>query len=269
MLELAEDEQIYFFEKMKKMAFEGKTPVEKPVFTALIGAPGSGKSTLAAKIENSVIISADNVIAEYAKELDIDVRERDFLDKDIAKFASNVNKKIITEAIKKQYNITYDTSAIKQTMSMIEWMENKGYKTDIKVMLVDEYQAAMNVAERKADYDDAFTRFKRFRHEGAPYPKGNPLHVMPNVSGNVSCAVDDFVQKAVELGFPIEIYEFGKDKPSFKTGDDFDKFIENLQLKPMEEHIERCDKLKDRMLKAGKEDYFMQLELLKKQMSRG
>jgi hypothetical protein len=147
----------------------------------------------------------------------------------------------------------------------LEHVPKFGYQTKLKIMLVDEYQAAMNVVERKMDNDDAFSRHRQLR-EKFGYPSDNPLGVKPSTSMNVSAAVEEFVMQAVERGYPLEIYEFGKKEPSFKTGDDFDRFIESLELIPMERHLERCEKLKRRADNAGREEDFMQLMALKKEM---
>ena len=268
MLELAEDECQVFIENMTERAFAGKTPVEKPVYTALIGAPGAGKSHLAKKIKNSVVISSYNVIAEYIKTVGIDPRDYTG-DEEVSRFATIVNNHIAKKAIREKYNITYDTSALLNSLNMGTYMKKHGYETEFKIMLVDEYQAAMNVVERKLDFDDRYTNYTYARIDGAKYPQGNPLEVMPLVSENVSVAVCEFIPKAIEDGLNIEIYEFGKDKPSFKIGDDFYKFMENIQLIPMEQHLERCRKLKNRADIMGKEDYFLQLKMLEKNMQKG
>lgn len=264
MIELAEDEQQVFTEQMINKALKGKTPSENPTFYALIGAPGSGKSTLASTIDNAVVISSDYIIGEYAKTMGIDIRE-DFHDPEIGRFATKVSNEIYKAAVKNKMNIIYDTSVLQNTVKMLEHTPKFGYQTQVKVMLVDEYQAAMNVVERKMDNDDAFSRHRQLR-EKFGYPTGNPLGVKPSVSMNVSAAVENFIQRAVERGYPLEIYEFGKKEPSFKTGDDFDKFIENLELIPMDKHLERCEKLKRRANNAGREEDFMQLMALKKEM---
>lgn len=225
MIELAEDERQVFTERMVAEALKGKTPLESPTFYALVGAPGSGKSTLASTIDNAVVISSDHVIAEYAKTLGIDIRE-DFCDREVGRFATVVSNEIYKAAVKNKMNIVYDTSVLQNTFKMLEHVPKFGYQTKLKVMLVDEYQAAMNV----------------------------------------SAAVEEFVMQAVERGYPLEIYEFGKKEPSFKTGDDFDRFIESLELIPMERHLERCEKLKRRADNAGREEDFMQLMALKKEM---
>lgn len=225
MIELAEDERQVFTERMVAEALKGKTPSESPTFYALVGAPGSGKSTLASTIDNAVVISSDHVIAEYAKTLGIDIRE-DFCDREVGRFATVVSNEIYKAAVKNKMNIVYDTSVLQNTFKMLEHVPKFGYQTKLKIMLVDEYQAAMNV----------------------------------------SAAVEEFVMRAVERGYPLEIYEFGKKEPSFKTGDDFDRFIESLELIPMERHLERCEKLKRRADNAGREEDFMQLMALKKEM---
>ena len=245
MIELAEDERQVFTERMVAEALKGKTPSESPTFYALVGAPGSGKSTLASTIDNAVVISSDHVIAEYAKTLGIDIRE-DFCDREVGRFATVVSNEIYKAAVKNKMNIVYDTSVLQNTFKMLEHVPKFGYQTKLKIMLVDEYQAAMNVVERKMDNDDAFSRHRQLR-EKFGYPSGNPLGVKPSTSMNVSAAVEEFVMQAVER-------------------DDFDRFIESLELIPMERHLERCEKLKRRADNAGREEDFMQLMALKKEM---
>ena len=264
MLELAEDEQQAFTEQMVQKALAGKTASTDPTFYALVGAPGSGKSTLAAGIENAVVISSDNVIAEYAKTLGYDIRDN-FHDSEIGRFATKVSNEIYKAAVRNKMDIVYDTSVIHNTLKMIEHAGKMGYKTEAKVMLVDEYQAAMNVVERKMNTDAAFSKHRALR-EKFGYPTGNPLGVKPSVSLNASAAVEEFVMEAVRQGFPMEIYEFGKKTPSFRTGDDFDKFIESIDLTPMEKHLERCEKLKNRAKAAGREDDVLNLMALKQEM---
>lgn len=271
MLDLAEDEQEVFTQKMVKRALEGVTPSACPTFYALVGAPGSGKSTLAGTINNAVRISADDVLAEYAKDVGIDTRD-DFCDHEISRFATKVSNEIYKAAVRGHMDIVYDTAALHNTKTMLEHVQHFGYVPQIKIMLADEYQAAMNAVERKLDFDDAYSYghsaayFDKYHKQA--YPEGNPLAVQPQVSLNVSEAVEDFVQEAVKQGMLVEIYEFGKDKPSFRTGDDFDKFIEDVQLIPMEEHIARCEELYRRADKQGNEQYMMGLLALKRKMER-
>ena len=178
-----------------------------------------------------MVISSDHVIAEYAKTLGIDIRE-DFCDREVGRFATVVSNEIYKAAVKNKMNIVYDTSVLQNTFKMLEHVPKFGYQL----------------------------------REKFGYPSGNPLGVKPSTSMNVSAAVEEFVMQAVERGYPLEIYEFGKKEPSFKTGDDFDRFIESLELIPMERHLERCEKLKRRADNAGREEDFMQLMALKKEM---
>lgn len=265
MLELAEDEQMAFMEEMKKKLLKGKKTSEKPQFIALIGAPGSGKSTLAKQHKNAVVISGDGIIAEYAKALGIDIRD-DFYDPEIGKFASKVNNEVLKAAILKGCDVIYDTSAPDNTMKMIDYMAKYGYEAHTKVMLVDEYQAAMNTVERKLDMDDKFTEFRQRKRK--TYPDGNACAVAPQVSLNVSAYVAEFVQTAVDKGMDIEVYEFAHKEPSFKTGEDFDAFLENLQGVSDEKNLERAEELKKRASKMGREDDAAWLRNLKKDLVR-
>ncbi len=264
MIELAEDEQQEFTHQMVEKALKGKTPSASPTLYALVGAPGSGKSTLAKNIKNAVVVSSDDIIAEYAKTLGIDIRD-DFYEPEIGHFATRVSNEIYKAAVKNKMDIVYDTSVLHNTQKVMEHIERFGYHTQVKVMLTDEYQAAMNVVERKMDTDAGYTRHRMLR-EKYGYLSGNPLAVKPSVSLNVSAAVEDFIKLAQICGWDMEIYEFGKKEPSFKTGDDFDKFVDNLKLTPIKEHIKRCEQLARRADREGREDDFMNLMALKREM---
>lgn len=265
MIELADDEQEIFTKRMVKEAMEGKTPSSRPTFYALVGAPGSGKSSMAKNIKNAVVICSDHVIGEYAKELDIDI-SNDFYDKDVSLFAVKVSNEIYKAAVKNKMDIVYDTSVLYNTKKMVEHVKKFGYQTQIKLMLTDEYQAAMNVIERKMNVDNQYFMHKRYR-DFCHYPSGNLFAVSPYVSMNVSAAVEDFLGEMQLKKEPIEVYEFGKTEPSFKTGDDFDKFIDNMKLIPMEDHIKRCDKLIKRAMNEGRDDDAINLIALKKEMT--
>jgi len=264
MIELAEDEQRVFAAQMVDKALEGKQSSEKPTLYALVGAPGSGKSSWANRVNNAVLISGDDVLGEYARTLGIDIRE-DFYDEEVGRFASKVTNEIYKAAIRNKMDIVYDTSALHNTFAVLEHVPKFGYKTKLKVFLVDEYQAALNVVERKMNNDKAYEKHLAMP-EKYGYPRGNPLGVSPQVSLNVSVAVTEFVQTAVAKGVPMEIYEYGKKEPSFRTGDDFEAFVEHLQLVPMEEHIERCENLKRRADNAGRENDVLNLMALKREM---
>lgn len=262
MLELAEDEQIVFIEYMKKKSFEGKTPSNNPTFTALVGVPGSGKSTLAKNIENAVVVSQDDVIIEYARTFATDT-SKDFWENDVRLFAAKVNVEIIKEAVKNKFDIVFDTAATDAQVKMIKHMQKKGYDVNAKVMLVDEYQAAMNVIERKHMADEQYALYEQGKSE---CPDVNLLRVKPETALNIANSVTDFIQEAVEKKFPMEIYEFGKKEPSFRTGDDFNKFVDNLELKPIEEHLERANNL---LKKAKTKRDVLDINFLKSQMQSG
>ena len=147
MLELAEDEQQAFIEHIKQKVLSGKVPAEgQPVLTMLIGAPGSGKSYLAHKIKNSAYCSPDDIVAEYIKAMDIDPRS-DFFDKDIEKFTARVYDEVVQAIIDGGYNFTCDSSKTISGKEVIDYMTRRGYKADIKVILADEYQVALNAVE--------------------------------------------------------------------------------------------------------------------------
>lgn len=255
MLELAVDEQQDFIEDLKAKAFAGKTPANNPSITLLIGAPGSGKSSLAQKLDNAVSISTDAIIAQYAKNLGIDIRE-DFYDQDIGRFAAKASGELLDEAVRNKYNIVLDNSS-PQTAYLIHKNPPRGYEIFTKVLLVDEYQAALNAIERKINTNEEYTKSRRLQ---GYFQSDNVLDVNADFSLKASEEVVDFIQNAVERKFPIEVYEFGKDQPSFKTGDDFDKFVNGLVLPSDEEHLQRIDRLAK---KAQTEEDILGLSYLK------
>lgn len=263
MIELAEDEQDIFIERIKNRSLRGKKKSEYPTFTALIGAPGSGKSTFARRnLKNSAIISVDDVLTEYAKTLGIDMRS-EFNDQETVRFAGEVCNAVILAAIDKKLDIVYDTANPVNSCKMMEYMEKRGYSVEAKVLLADEYQAALNATERKLDFDEKYMRYKQGM---SGHPRGNPLDVSPQCSLNISGGVVQFIEQARKQGITFEIYEFGKDTPSFRNGDNFDNFVENAQVVPTEQNIERCEKLVRRAEKSGKEDGVLNLLALKKEM---
>ena len=95
------------------------------------------------------------------------------------------------------------------------------------------------------------------------------MMVSPDVSIETSLAVVDFIKRALAKNQQIEIYEYGKTKPSFRTGDDFEKFIDSLKIIPIDEHIKRCQNLHDRAIETNHEDYAIQLKWLQQQMQHG
>ncbi len=268
MLELTEDEQQIFIEKIKQKVLAGKTPAKgQPTLTIIIGTPGSGKSYLAQTIENSVYCSPDDIIAEYIKTTGTDPRG-DFLNDDIEKFTARVYDEVVQAIIDGKYNFTCDSFKDVDGQKVVNFMAQYGYKKDIKVILADEYQAALNAVERKLDYDDKYTEYCKNKQSGTQYPRGNPLEVAPDVSTKTSDHIAKFICKAVEEGKQIEIYEFGKIKPSFRTGDDFDKFLENLPLTPITKHIKRCQQLYNRAHQSGNKKCAAQLNWLMQKMKK-
>lgn len=265
MLELAEDEQEYFIDKLKKKTLIGKKGSEHPVFTAIIGMPGTGKSTLAAKMQNTAVISGDNVMSEYCEMLGIDITEP-FVDKEVGRFIDRVNREIIDEAVDRGINIAYDTQSVFRAEDMLEEMRQKGYQVRAKVMLADKYQAALNSVERKLDMDEKFIQYKM--GERKRYPKGNTrLGSLEAASDNFERVVN-YIKTANAKSYPVEVYEFGKDKPSFKSGEDVGSFFESLDLTPAVDQSKRAEKLSARAMVLGKEDEVIGLNYLRNRMNK-
>ena len=70
----AEVEKKKFIQSCVAKALAGKKTVEKPQFISLLGAKGSGKTTLGRKLENTVLVSADDIIGDYFKVQGADAR---------------------------------------------------------------------------------------------------------------------------------------------------------------------------------------------------
>ncbi|MBR2034285.1 MAG: hypothetical protein IKA03_06415, partial [Alphaproteobacteria bacterium] len=56
-----------FIEQYKQKVLTGKIAEDTPKFVYLLGAKGSGKTTLARKMNNVVLASTDDIIAEFIK----------------------------------------------------------------------------------------------------------------------------------------------------------------------------------------------------------
>lgn len=263
MLELAPDEQEYFTHKMLLKALSGKKPVDNPNFTAIIGMPGTGKSTLASKLKNTVLVSGDYIMGEYCKSLGIDYTE-EFVDKEVGRFIEKVNGKIISEARRRDLNIAYDTASVYRADDMLELMSKNGYNVRAKVMIADKYLAVLNSLDRKLDMDEKFIQYKRGKRKN--YPKGNTrLGSLESASDNFERVIN-YIKAANTKSYSIEVYEFGKDQPSFKSGDNVDKFLENLDLTPAANQSKRAEKLSRRAQVMGKENEIIGLNYLKNRM---
>ncbi len=161
-------------------------------------------------------------MSEYCEMLGIDITEP-FVDKEVGRFIDRVNREIIDEAVDRGINIAYDTQSVFRAEDMLEEMQQKGYQVRAKVMLADKYQAALNSVERKLDMDEKFIQYKM--GERKRYPKGNTrLGSLEAASDNFERVVN-YIKTANAKSYPVEVYEFGKDKPSFKSGEDVGSFF--------------------------------------------
>lgn len=265
MLELAADEQKAFIETYKEKVLTGKTRVEKPKFTCLLGAKGSGKTTLGRKLENTVLVSTDDIIADYFKTMGYDPREYQY-DNEERKFFSKVANDVFMGAIHKGYHVAFDTGLTDNTEKMIAIMESKGYQTEIKAILSDDILVQLNVAERKLNFDNNFALYKEGQ---APYPDGqNPTQVDLNLASKSAMDVVDFLQDLYKSGGDFEVYEYAKEEPAYDTRQSKQSFEDYLygycnRLPNETSYKERISRLQKEADKQGNEGIAMSLCALK------
>lgn len=191
MLELAEDEQQAFIEDSKKRVLGGLKASKRPTFTLVLGAQGVGKSSLTALFENAAVISPDAYVADYYAAVGIDPRDNPY-DREIGDFAMRVTQEILTEAVRRKYDIVYDAMSMSDAGRLVGGVKSLGYGVALKAVVNDMYASALNVEERKLRYDEDYTEYARGK--GA-YPQGNPLEVDSGDSIVRSMEMMDFLEK--------------------------------------------------------------------------
>lgn len=262
MLELAEDEQEAFIKNYKTKVLTGLKPERVPEFIVLIGTKGIGKSTLAKKQVNAAVISPDDIMAEYWKTVGADTRG-EIYDKEVSLFSSKVSNALFNEAVRKNYNVVYDASTGINTRKLMQRFSGLGYEVKMKAIIGDDMQSQLNVVRRKLRHDRHFSNKKSLK--SGIYPENeNPLQVSMDVSANGAYTVIELLQDADRLGENFEVYEFGKDTPSFvrgKKGGELDKYLEKFvgKLPEPKEYEEECRGLIKEARKQGNAELEMQL----------
>ena len=265
MLELAEDEQQAFIEDSKKRVLGGLKASKRPTFTLVLGAQGVGKSSLTARFENAAVISPDAYVADYYAAVGADPRDNPY-DLEIGDFAMRVTQEILTEAVRRKYDIVYDAMSMSDAGRLVGGVKSLGYGVALKAVVNDMYASALNVEERKLRYNEDYTEYARGK--GA-YPQGNPLEVDSGDSIIRSMEMMDFLEKADKKGVKIEVYRTGEKEPAFVTGQggDFAAFAETVAVGDKSGNMERCCKLVRKAINAGKEDAVMRLKRLESELS--
>lgn len=261
-MKLSIREQKQFIEDYKRKVVCGKTSVEQPEFVYFIGAKGSGKTTLARKLENTVLISADDVIADYIKVSGEDGRNFVYGQEERNFFAVVANE-VFKEAIRNKYNIAYDTGLTDSTEKMIEIMQSKGYRTRISAVITDGVAAQLSVAERKLKYDHDFEDFKE---KGADFPEGqNPTLVDLGLAAKSALDVICFLHDCKE---DFEVFEIGKDQPVFSSKDrkiTFDEYVDDFcsRIPSDDVYLRRLNRLSKQAEKQNNTLISSSLEVLK------
>ena len=265
MLELAEDEQQAFIEDSKKRVLDGLKASKRPTFTLVLGAQGVGKSSLTTRFENAAVISPDAYVADYYAAVGADPRDNPY-DREIGDFAMRVTQEILTEAVRRKYDIVYDAMSMSDAGRLVGGVKSLGYGVALKAVVNDMYASALNVEERKLRYDEDYTNYAC--RNGA-YPHGNPLEVDSGDSIIRSMEMMDFLEKADKKGVKIEVYRTGEKEPAFVTGQggDFAAFAETVAVGDKSGNMERCCKLVRKAINAGKEDAVMRLKRLERELS--
>ena len=268
---LADDEKKELAKEYIEKIFEGKEPSDAPELSFIVGGQGSGKSTLAKKSDNSVIISGDDVVLYYAKQTDQDIREV-FLDDELKQFAGEVNSEMLKKAVSEDYNVIYETSGIENVSEFVKKMLNLEVKLNhsikVKAVLNDEYSSALNVEERNLARIEKMTAHRQGK---LPFPDINPLTVRAEKSVIDLQRVLDALGEIDKTGLEIEVYEFGKNEPSYvkgKTHKSLENFLSEVELPDMKQNIDRSEELKKKAKECGDEDAFLRLNALQKEMKR-
>ena len=215
-----------FIEQYKQKVLTGKIAEDTPKFVYLLGAKGSGKTTLARKMNNVVLASADDIIAEFIKAKGYDGRTYNYGAEESC-FFSKVLNEVFEAAIANRYNIVFDTGLTDNTEKLIEKMERRGYKSEIKAILVDDIVAQLNVVARKLEFDNKFTMYKEGKEN---YPENlNPTQVSIDLAKKSAVDVANFLQELDKTGQNFEVYEYGDDIPSYSTRDSRISFADYLE----------------------------------------
>ena len=217
-----------FINKYKRKVFTGVSAKENPDFIYIIGAKGSGKTTLARKLENTVLVSADDVIGNLVKDMGWDADDYGSDPKN-RMFLAQVANELFKEAISNKYSIVFDTGLTDNTEKLVNIMNSKCYNIKFKAILADDIMAQLNVASRKLDYDEKLARYKEGK--GA-FPEGeNPTEVDLRLASKSAIDTVKFLQKLYAEGHDFEVYEYGKQSPSYDTRKDkvsFDDYLEDF-----------------------------------------
>ncbi len=223
MMRLSQTEQRDFVEFCKRKALSGKTAVEEPRFVSLLGAKGAGKTTLGRRLENTVLISADDVICDYFRRLNVDARNYAY-DREESRFFTETINEIFVAAIRGRRNIAYDTGLTDNTEELIRRMKQKNYHTEIKAVLVDDIVAQLNVAERKLNFD---RRFSDYQKGLGPYPEEmNPTAVGLKLAAKSATDTAEFLMTTDE---PFEVFEYGSDRPAYDSRTAREPFADYLE----------------------------------------
>ena len=257
-----------FINKYKRRVFARISSEENPEFIYIIGAKGAGKTTLARKLENTVLVSADDIVGNLVKDMGWnadnygdDPKNRLFL--------AQVANELFKEAINNRYSIAFDTGLTDNTEKLVNIMNGKGYDIKFKAILADDIMAQLNVASRKLDYDEKFARYKEGKGD---FPEGeNPIEVDLRLASKSAIDTVSFLQKLYAEGYDFEVYEYGKQKPSYDTREaknSFDDYLEDFCSRlPAEETYrqrlenlqKRADKSKCVKIKQGLNSLYAQL----------
>ena len=241
-----------FINKYKQKVFAGVRAKEKPDFIYIIGAKGSGKTTLARKLENVVLVSADDIIGNLVKEMGWDADDYGSDPKN-RMFLAQMANELFQNAIDNRYSIAFDTGLTDNTEKLVNIMNSKGYDIKFKAILADDIMAQLNVASRKLDYDEKLARYKEGKGD---FPEGeNPTEVDLRLASKSAIDTVKFLQKLYAQGYDFEVYEYGKSKPSYDTREakvSFDDYLEDFcsRLPAEEIYRQRLENLQNRADKS-------------------
>lgn len=151
---LSEEEHMKVLDKIKKVSYENKQPVENPKFTIVVGQTGSGKSNLTSSLykkdNNVVIIDSDKYKAYRSDSEEIlknHLVEYAFL---TAPDAYLHRDEMLTDAINKRYNILMECATSQKDGLFIDVFDllKKGYKVEMCAIGVSSLNSLLSLHER-------------------------------------------------------------------------------------------------------------------------
>lgn len=219
---LTEEEHLKILEDIKEKSYAGKTPVDNPEFTLVVGQTGSGKSNLTSAIyrkkDNMVIIDPDNYKA-YRSDND-EIRKNYLVQYAFLTAPDSYlhRDEMIVDAMSKRYNILMEMAPSRKDGLFvdIDELQKQGYKVEICILGVSSLNSLLSVHERyEANMLLNKTSAKLTsinRHDDSFEATNN---VIRDVQKNPQCAINVYERGREYPFMPDMIYSSNSDERRF------------------------------------------------------